>query len=293
MSATVSEISTAPLVTTASNRAPVREVSPLQAPVHRARDWRSLRRGLTIPGLLLFAWWAAYAFGLTQSRFYTPPGQVLSTLWTLLPTALLWEGIAYSLGRAVAGLALGSVAGIGLGVLVGVSPLARRLLGTSLNTLRQVSLFAWVPLIIIWFGLDELSKVVFVAIAAFFPVLLNTYEGVAGISRQLSDVGRVLVFNRWQMFFRMVVPGALPSIFNGIYTALVRVWGAVIAAEYLMTSGPGIGRLILDGQETSAMDLILVGVLLAGVIGYGLHTLASRLEARLLCWRPGQPGQRR
>ncbi|HBK46022.1 MAG TPA: taurine ABC transporter permease, partial [Xanthomonadaceae bacterium] len=166
---------------------------------------------------------------------------------------------------------------------------ARRLFGPSLHALRQVSLFAWVPLIMVWFGLGETSKVVFVAIAAFFPVLLNSAEGVAGIAREHLEVARVATFSRTQTFFRLILPSAMPSILTGVHLALVGAWGATLGAEYLMTSGPGIGTLLIDGQETSAMDVTLVGMLLAGLVGFGLHLAATRAEARLLRWRAPDP----
>nr|WP_255699479.1 ABC transporter permease [Luteimonas sp. Y-2-2-4F] len=258
---------------------------PAGAAGRRRRRGRALLRGAVLPLALLLAWWGVYATGLTESRFYAPPGEVVQTAWRLAGTPVLWTAIGASLLRALAGFALGGALGVLVGVLLGTSRHARRLLGPTLNTLRQVSLFAWIPIIIIWFGLDEASKVVFIAIAAFFPVMLNTVEGVAGIPREVRELARALTCTPAQTFLRFILPGAAASIFSGAYTALVRVWGAAIAAEYMMTSGPGLGRLLLDGLETSAMDLVIVGVLLAGLIGFGLHFLASRFESHLLRWR--------
>ncbi len=247
---------------------------------------RRLRRALALPLALLAAWWAAFAFGPDAASLYVPPGQVLETGWRLAGTPTLWSALGHSLLRAAAGFGLGAAAGVLAGVLLGVSPLARRLFGPSLHALRQVSLFAWVPLIMVWFGLGESSKVVFVSIAVFFPVLLNTAEGVAGIAREHLEVAKVATFSRGQTFLRLILPSATPSILNGVHIALVGAWGATLGAENLMTSGPGIGKLLIDGQETSAMDVTLVAMLLAGTVGYGLHLAAKRAEARLLRWRP-------
>lgn len=246
---------------------------------------RRLRRALVLPLALLAAWWAVFAFGTVAPGLYVSPGRVLETGWKLAGTPVLWTALGCSLARSAAGFLIGGAGGVLVGVALGVSPLARRLFGPSLHALRQVSLFAWVPLIMVWFGLGESSKVVFVSIAAFFPVMLNSAEGVAGIPREQLEVARVATFSRTQTFFRLILPAAAPSILTGVHVALVAAWGATLGAEYLMTSGPGIGKLLIDGQETAAMDVTLVGMALAGVVGYGLHLAATRAESCLLRWR--------
>lgn len=250
------------------------------------RRGAALRRALTLPALLLLAWWAVFAFGPQSPSLYVAPGKVLATGWALAGTPQLWAAVGQSLLRAFAGFFVGGLAGVLAGVALGVSPWTRRLFEPGLHALRQVSLFAWVPLLMVWFGLGEASKLAFVAISAFFPVLLSTVEGVAGIAREHVDVVRVARFSRWQTFVHLVLPSATPSILNGVHVALVSAWGATIGAEYLMTSSQGIGKLLFEGQDTSAMDIALVGMAWAGVVGYGLHWAAASAEARLLRWRP-------
>lgn len=240
-----------------------------------------LRRGATVPLVLLVAWWAAFHYGWTHTTFYVAPGRVLDAARSLSASGELWSAIGASLYRGAVGFAVGTVAGIALGAWLGTSRLARLLVEPTLRVPAGISTFAWIPLIIAWFGLGESSKVVFIAIAAFFPVLVNTLEGVAGIPRQYVDVARVFRFTPLQVFFRVVLPAARPSIFSGIYLALITAWSATLAAEYLMTSVDGIGKLLIDGQQAASMDQAILAAALAGAIGIALHGVASATETWL------------
>jgi sulfonate transport system permease protein len=146
-------------------------------------------------------------------------------------------------------------------------------------------------MISVWFGLGDTAKVVFLSLAAFFPVLLNTFEGIRSVPRELIEVGRVFALSPLQMLRRVVLPAALPSIFNGVHLALIYAWLATLGAEYLLTSGIGIGNLLTDGREHLWMDQVLLGVLMVGLVGYALNLAASGIESRLLRWRGTSTGQ--
>jgi sulfonate transport system permease protein len=146
---------------------------------------------------------------------------------------------------------------------------------------------AWIPIISIWFGFAETAKIVFIAVAAFVPVALNTQEGVESASAQLVEVARALRFNRRQLFGRVFLPSAAPSILTGVHLALIYSWLATVAAEYFMAVGPGIGGLIIAGRERFQMDLVMLGVVILGLVGFALNHVASLFEARLLRWRDG------
>jgi sulfonate transport system permease protein len=152
---------------------------------------------------------------------------------------------------------------------------------------KQVAVLAWIPIVSIWFGFAETAKIVFIAIAPFVPVVLNTQDGVESASAQLIEVARTLRFNRRQLFTRLFVPAATPSILTGVHLALIYSWLATVAAEYLMTVGPGVGGLIIAGRERFQMDLVMLGVVILGVVGFALNHAAGLLEARLLRWRDG------
>ena len=142
------------------------------------------------------------------------------------------------------------------------------------------------PLISIWFGVGEAAKIVFIMAAALIPVVLNTYEGMRGASTQLIEVARALTFTRWQIVTRLYLPSALPSIATGVHLALIYAWVASIGSEYFMSVGPGIGGLIIAGRERFQMDLVMLGIVILGVVGFLLNLAASAVETHLLCWRP-------
>jgi sulfonate transport system permease protein len=172
-----------------------------------------------------------------------------------------------------------------LGGLLATSRVADKVIGPSFHAFKQIALFAWIPLIAVWFGLGEPAKVVFIALAVFPPVLLNTYEGIRSVSRDYLEVAKVFEFNHWQIYRRVILPSATPQIFTGLRFGLIYAWLATIGAEYFLKAGPGIGNIMIDGREHFKMDQVIFGVAIVGVVGYLFLTLTSRLEARLLSWR--------
>jgi len=242
-------------------------------------------RGAVIPLLLFIVWWGTARFGASNSPLLVSPGQVWQTGVEQVASGRLFDALGASLWRDLVGFAIGAGAGLAVGALLGASRLAERLAGPSLHTLKQISLFAWIPLLSVWFGLGDAAKVAFLSLAAFFPVVLNTFEGIRSVPADLLEVARVLGFSSAQRWRKVILPAASPSIFAGIHLGLIYAWLATLGAEYLMVSGPGIGNLLIDGREHFRMDLVLFGVFVVGLVGFALNWIASRLEARALAWR--------
>ncbi|MHA7685579.1 ABC transporter permease [Cupriavidus sp. PET2-C1] len=251
----------------------------------RRVQWRQFRRGIALPALVFALWWAAYAFHWTDSKLFVPLGEVWDTAVRLVGNGYLQASLAASVNRMLLGFAIGTTAGLAFGTALALSRLFENLVGPTLHTVKQVSLLAWIPLISVWFGLGDPAKVVFLSLAAFFPMFLNTFEGIRSVPREFPEVARVLTFSRWQLWRRVVLPAALPSIFTGIYLALIYSWLATLGAEYLLSAGAGIGNLLTDGREHFWMDQVLLGVVVVGAVGFALNGIAARLEARLLRWR--------
>jgi sulfonate transport system permease protein len=241
-------------------------------------------RGWVLPLLLVAAWWAATR-GTSTSPLMVQPEKVVATAWQQIASGQVFIALAASLTRDVIGFAIGANAGVLLGALLGASRLAEKMIGPTFHTLKQISLFAWIPLLSVWFGLGDAAKVAFLSLAAFFPVVLNTFEGVRGVPPELLEVARVLRFTRAQTWRRVVLPAAAPSIFTGIHLGLIYAWLATLGAEYLLVSGQGIGNTMIDGREHFWMDLVLFGVIVVGLVGFVLNRIASRIEARALAWR--------
>jgi len=245
------------------------------------RAWR----GAVLPLALLAVWELASRTGMVDPRILPPIERVARTAIDQVVNQDLLGNLGASLLRDMIGFLLGTFAGLAVGTLLGLSRLADRLLMPSFNGLRQIAILAWIPLISMWFGVGEAAKVVFIMAAAFIPVVLNTHEGMRSASRQLVEVARTLTFTRWQVLTRLYLPSALPSIATGVHLALIYAWVASIGSEYFMAVGPGIGGLIIAGRERFEMDLVMLGILLLGLVGYLINRAASSFEARLLRWR--------
>jgi sulfonate transport system permease protein len=252
--------------------------------LRRARIPRAVR-GWVLPLALLALWWAAVRFGWSASPLLVPVSKVWETAVRQAGSGELAVSLAASLWRDLAGFALGAGAGLVFGAALGLSRLFERLVGPTFHTVKQISLFAWIPLISVWFGLGDAAKVVFLSLAAFFPVVLNTFEGIRAVPADLLEVARVLKFSRMQVLWRVVLPSASPSIFAGIHLGLIYAWLATLGAEYLLVSGKGIGNTMIDGRENFWMDLVIFGVIVVGLVGFTLNWIASRIEQRLLAWR--------
>ncbi|HMN78433.1 MAG TPA: ABC transporter permease [Burkholderiaceae bacterium] len=242
-------------------------------------------RGWVLPLALLALWWLAVRSGWSTSPLLVPIEKVWETAVRQVVSGELWVALSASLWRDLVGFLIGASAGLLFGAALGLSRLFEKLAGPSFHTIKQISLFAWIPLLSVWFGLGDAAKVAFLSLAAFFPVVLNTFEGIRGVPVELVEVGRVLRFSRSQMLTRVVLPAALPSIFAGIHLGLIYAWLATLGAEYLLVSGKGIGNTMIDGREHFWMDLVLFGVIVVGLVGFSLNWIASRIEARALAWR--------
>lgn len=242
-------------------------------------------RAWILPLLLLLIWSATARWQWVQSPILVAPSAVWNRAIEQLSSGALWEALGASLYRDAWGFAIGTSVGLLFGSLLGLSRLAEKMLGPSFHTLKQISLFAWIPLLSVWFGLGDSAKIAFIALAAFFPVVLNTIEGFRSVPRELIEVARVFEFSLFQLWRRVVLPAASPSIFTGIHLAIIYTWLATLGAEYLLVSGKGIGNTLIDGREHFWMDLVLFGVIVIGSVGYALNHALSRIEKRLLAWR--------
>lgn len=248
-------------------------------------------RGFVIPLLAVALWWAAVQFGWSQSPLLVAPQKVWQTAVEQTESGKVFRALGASLRRDLIGFAIGALGGLFFGAALGASRIFEKLVGPSFHTLKQISLFAWIPLLSVWFGLGDAAKVAFLSLAAFFPVVLNTFEGIRSVPADLLEVARVLKFTRAQTWAKVILPAASPSIFAGIHLGLIYAWLATLGAEYLLVSGEGIGNTMIDGREHFWMDLVLFGVIVVGLVGFALNWIAGRIEARALAWRGSSVAQ--
>lgn len=246
---------------------------------------RVAERGIGIV-LFLALWEALPRLGIVSDAYLSPPSAVLASIVQLLENGQLWKHVAASLQRSLWGLVLASVAGVVLGLLVGGFRRLAAIVDPVLQLFRQTSAFALFPVFILFLGIGELSKVAITFWASFWPVLLSTVGGVKQVDRLLVNSALSMGASRRFVFFKVVLPASLPSIFTGVRLAGAYSITALVAAE-MIGAHSGLGFLTLNSQETFQIPTMYAGILLLATLGLLLNYLLALLERRLLRWRRG------
>ncbi len=238
-----------------------------------------------VPVALVLAWEAAADSGLLAARVLPAPSATVVAAWDLLRSGELGRSILISTERAFLGLAIGGVLGLALGLLTGAWPAAERLLDSTLQMLRNVPHLAIIPLVILWFGIDEQAKVFLVAAGVLFPLYINTFHGVRTVDRGLIEMARSYGLSRSALFWRIILPGALPSILVGLRYALGIMWLTLIVAETISASS-GIGYMTMNAREFLQTDVVLLGVIVYALLGKLADSATRLLERWCLAWHP-------
>src|SRR5215470_8764839 len=171
-------------------------------------DMKRYVRGLVLPLLIILVWEVGARLELLNVKILIPPSTVLKTIFTAIHSEDFWFDVQMSVSRMLLGFALGAGGGLLVGSAMGLSRTIDRLLGPSFHAVRQIAVFAWIPLIAMLFGLGEPAKVVFIGIVAFFPVVLNTYEGVRSVSKEYVEVATVFTFSRYRLLKKVILSTA-------------------------------------------------------------------------------------
>jgi sulfonate transport system permease protein len=238
-----------------------------------------------VPVLILSAWEYATRAGLLSFRILPEPWAVFKAAWHLTQTGELWSNLKVSSGRAFAGLLVGGGLGLVLGLLTGLSRRAETVLDTTLQMLRNVPPLALIPLVILWFGIDEGAKLFLVAFGVFFPLYLNTFHGIRSVDRGLIEMARSYGVSGWSLYRDVIFPGALPSILVGLRYSLGLMWVLLIVAETVSASS-GIGYMTMNAREFLQTDVVLVGILMYACLGKLADVAAKKLERSCLRWHP-------
>jgi sulfonate transport system permease protein len=240
---------------------------------------------LVIPGLVLFAWQLTTSLDLLPVQILPAPKLVVSTFVDLIRGGDIAANLQISLWRIACGFLIGSAAGLALGVAMGMSRTVEDYCGPLFRALAQIPSLGWVPILILIFGLDEIVKYLIIAKACFIPTTLATAQGIRNIPRQYLEVASVLRLSRRSVLTKVVVPGALPTIFGGLRLALSHAWTALIVVEMLAAT-EGVGYMMVWGRTLFQIDIVIVGMILIGVIGLLMDVGLARLERRLRRWVP-------
>ncbi|MBA7802152.1 aliphatic sulfonate ABC transporter permease SsuC [Citrobacter sp. C348] len=238
-----------------------------------------------LPVGLVTLWQLASSIGWLSTRILPSPEGVVEAFWTLSVSGELWQHLAISTWRATIGFCIGGSIGLTLGLISGLSRWGERLLDTSVQMLRNVPHLALIPLVILWFGIDESAKIFLVALGTLFPIYINTWHGIRNIDRGLVEMARSYGLSGLSLFIHVILPGALPSIMVGVRFALGLMWLTLIVAETI-SANAGIGYLAMNAREFLQTDVVVVAIILYALLGKLADISAQLLERSWLRWNP-------
>lgn len=256
---------------------------PAKLAKRKAKRVDTILAATAIAGALSL-WWVIAKLGLVNDVLLPAPGEVLTAFFQSIRDGSLWVNTSASLLRVIYGFLLGFGCAVPLGIVMGISRIARGLIEPLIELVRPVPPIAIIPIAILWFGIGEISKVFIIAYGAFFPILINTMAGFREVDPVLVRAARMLGANKWQIFRDVVLRSALPFIVVGSRLGMGLAFIVLVAAE-LIASSEGLGYLINDGRYNFRTDQVFLGMILIGVLGFALNKLLMEIEQRLLRWR--------
>jgi sulfonate transport system permease protein len=242
-----------------------------------SRRWVRITGGLVLPAILLLVWQLASTSGAFTSAQLPSPAMVWNAAVDLAQRGLLGLYIAISTQRVLVGFACGAALGLLLGAVVGLSRLADILFSSTLAAVRAVPSLAWVPLLILWFKIGEDSKIILIAIGAFFPVYTTVAAALKHVDRHLVEAGHAFGLNGVRLFTTVQLPSVLPSVISGLRLALAQAWLFLVAAE-LIASSMGLGFLLSDSQNNGRTDRLFLAIILLALLGKATDSLVGVFE---------------
>jgi sulfonate transport system permease protein len=239
--------------------------------------------GLLLPGMALLGAEIGVRSGVVPANLLPAPSEVVSTMVYLAQHGLAGHVLA-SAGRVGLGFLTGAVLAVLLGAAVALERRVACLVNPSFQALRAIPSLAWVPLLLLWLGIDEAPKLVLIAIGAFFPIYMGVVSGIRGVDRKLIEAARMYRLSGVDLTRRVLLPAAMPSVLTGLRNGLSMAWMFMVAAE-LIAASQGLGYLLSDGRETRRADIVLASIAILAVLGKASDSLMAWLEHRLLHWR--------
>lgn len=274
----------AALAPPASVQAPQRKIARFGSAVTASIGGGHLT-GWLVPALIVIVWEALARIGYLQPNVLPAPSAIVAAAIRLTASGQLPESIAVSTLRALSGFVVGGGIGLALGLANGLSRLSEKLTDTSLQMVRNVPHLALIPLVILWFGIDEGAKLFLVALGVFFPMYINTLHGIRNVDPQLIEMGRIYGMKQGDLFWRVILPGALPSIFVGLRYALGIMWLTLIVAETIAAES-GIGHMAMQAREFLLVDVVMLSIIIYALLGKAADSIARLLERLSLQWHP-------
>jgi len=254
------------------------------------RNLRGAAVGWILPLAILVLWEVLARAGFIRANVLPAPTAVAVAFWKLLASGELIENIGVSTARALGGFVIGGSIGFAFGLANGLSLRSRAITDTTLQMIRNVPHLALIPLVILWFGIDEEAKLFLVALGVFFPIYVNTLLGIQTVDPQLVEMARTYGMSRLELFRRVILPGALPSIFVGLRYALGIMWLTLIVAETIAAQ-TGLGHMAMEAREFLMLDVVVLSILIYALLGKLADSVARLLERLSLQWHPAFQGK--
>ena len=219
-----------------------------------------------LPLVILIIWFLGTSIGKIPETSLPKIGTVINTFKEMIKSGQLYSDLGISIRRVITGYVISGILGITLGVIMGMSRKAKKTFQFTLTSMRQIPMIAWIPLIILWTGIGEISKITVILFAATFPIIVNTINGIESTPEAFLEVAEIYKLNRWDTFFKVYLPSALPNIFTGLRLGLSTSWMAVVASE-LIASSSGIGYRLNDARSLMKSDIVIVCMIVIGIVG--------------------------
>lgn len=265
---------------------------PTQPAAAPRRSWRPAPGwwiGAILPLALLALWQTASTLGWVRPVFLPPPEAVVRAFGRMIASESFHLDFFESITIVSQSFVIGALAALVLGVAAGLSRNVERFFGPTFDSVRHIPGLAWLPLIVLWLGIGAPAKILVIAKSVFFPVFLNTLQGIRSAEKSHIELAQVLTLTRAQLVRKVILPGAVPSIMVSLRYSAGLAWALVVVAEGL--SGlHGLGFLIFRAQSLLLTDQLLVCMVVIGLVGYAIDRLMFALQRRVLRWKQGFNG---
>lgn len=244
--------------------------------------------GIVTVAFLIFLWWLATSQGWVKPIFWPSLDEVFTRLGKLLDEGFrnvaLWDHVSISVYRVLSGVFYGALIGIPLGFAMGLSSVAKGVFDPVVEFIRPIPPLALIPLIILWFGIDEFAKIFLLFLASLFIMTIAARAGVSSVRVSKVHAAYSLGASKLQVLLRVILPNALPEIFTGLRTSMGVCWGTVVAAE-LVAADKGVGSMIMIAKNFLNTDIVVIGIVIIGLIGFAIEIFMRYLERKLIPWR--------